>query len=92
MPAVRQPDVGPEPVEDLLGQLEEDRRSRGSSDRSARLDTVGTSVTRTLLTLRSITSAAFWEGTDPSTTVVENDQSCYNMHRQEDRYRHDRGR
>ena len=58
MPAVSQQHVGPEPVEDLLDQLEEDRRLAGSGDRSARLDTVGMSVTCTPLTLRSITLAA----------------------------------
>ena len=41
-------DVGKGPIAD----------SRGSGDRSARLDTMGMSVTRTPLTPRSITSAA----------------------------------
>ena len=58
MTAVSQQHVRPEPVEDLLGQSEEDRRLARVGHRSAQLEIVGMSVTRTPLTLRSITSAA----------------------------------
>ena len=84
MTAVGQQHVGPEPVEDLFGQVEEDRHSRWSGDRSARLDTVGMRVTRTALTLRSIISAArlfpssalnLWTGNSRAASISSRDVS-----------------
>ena len=57
MAAVGQQHFGPEAVKDLPGQCEEDVRLRRSGDRSARLEAVGMTVTRTPLTVRSTTSA-----------------------------------